>query len=210
MGQTMSSRISNIKRKRSKPARVPDVDLNLIASGVRLILEGIGEDPNREALLDTPKRVAEMYAELTAGMREDAAQHIVPLSGNKHDEMVIVKDISIASLCEHHLAPFVGKCHVAYIPKNGRILGLSKLARLTETFARRLQLQERLTSEIANTLFEQLQPLGVMVVIEAEHTCMTLRGVRKSGAITVTSAVLGGFRKDPRTRAEAMALITGK
>lgn len=206
----MSSRISNIKRKRSKPARVPDVDLNLIASGVRLILEGIGEDPNREALLDTPKRVAEMYAELTAGMREDAAQHIVPLSGNKHDEMVIVKDISIASLCEHHLAPFVGKCHVAYIPKNGRILGLSKLARLTETFARRLQLQERLTSEIANTLFEQLQPLGVMVVIEAEHTCMTLRGVRKSGAITVTSAVLGGFRKDPRTRAEAMALITGK
>ena len=123
--------------------------------------------------------------------------------------MVIVKDISIASICEHHLAPFVGRCHVAYIPKNGRILGLSKLARLTETFARRLQLQERLTSEIANTLFERLQPLGVMVVIEAEHTCMTLRGVKKSGAITVTSAVLGGFRKDPRTRAEAMALIMG-
>jgi len=124
--------------------------------------------------------------------------------------MVIVKDISIASICEHHLAPFVGKCHVAYIPKNGRILGLSKLARLAETFARRLQLQERLTSEIANTLFEQLQPLGVMVVMEAEHTCMTLRGVKKSGAITVTSAVLGGFRKDPRTRAEAIALIMGK
>jgi GTP cyclohydrolase I len=206
----MNSKISSIKRKRSKPARVPAVDLNRIASGVRLILEGIGEDPNREGLLDTPKRVAEMYAELTAGMREDAAQHIVPLSGNKHDEMVLVKDISIASLCEHHLAPFVGKCHVAYIPKNGRILGLSKLARLTETFARRLQLQERLTSEIANTLFEQLQPLGVMVVIEAEHTCMTLRGVKKSGAITVTSAVLGGFRKDSRTRAEAMALITGQ
>jgi len=206
----MNSKISSIKRKRSKPARVPDVDLNRIARGVRLILEGIGEDPNREGLLDTPKRVAEMYAELTAGMREDAAQHIVPLSGNKHDEMVLVKDISIASLCEHHLAPFVGKCHVAYIPKNGRILGLSKLARLTETFARRLQLQERLTSEIANTLFEQLQPLGVMVVIEAEHTCMTLRGVKKSGAITVTSAVLGGFRKDSRTRAEAMALITGQ
>lgn len=205
----MNSKITSIKRKRKGPQRIPDVDLDRIASGVRMVLEGIGEDPNREGLLDTPKRVAEMYAELTAGMRENAAEHIVPLSGNKHDEMVIVKDIAIASLCEHHLAPFVGKCHLAYIPKNGRILGLSKLARLTETFARRLQLQERLTSEIANTLFEQLQPLGVMVVIEAEHTCMTLRGVKKPGAVTVTSAVLGGFRKDSRTRAEAMALITG-
>jgi GTP cyclohydrolase I len=205
----MSAKATNIKKKNNKAVRLPDVDLKRIAEGVRLILEGIGENPNREGLRDTPNRVAEMYAELTGGMREDAAQHIVPLSGNKHDEMVIVKDISIASLCEHHLAPFVGKCHVAYIPKNGKILGLSKLARLTETFARRLQLQERLTSEIANTLFEQLQPLGVMVVIEAEHTCMTLRGVKKPGAITVTSAVLGGFRKDSRTRSEAMALITG-
>ncbi len=206
----MSAKDANTKKKGNRRPPPGDVDLDRIATGVRLILEGIGEDPNREGLLDTPKRVAEMYAELTAGMREDAAQHIVPLSGNKHDEMVIVKDISIASLCEHHLAPFVGKCHVAYIPKNGKILGLSKLARLTETFARRLQLQERLTSEIANTLFERLQPIGVMVVIEAEHTCMTLRGVRKSGAVTVTSAVLGGFRKDPRTRAEAIALITGQ
>lgn len=204
----MNSKAINIKPK--KKGRAPSVDLDRIASGVRQILEGIGEDPNREGLLDTPKRVAEMYAELTAGMREDAAEHVVPLSGNKHDEMVIVKDIWIASLCEHHLAPFVGKCHIAYIPKNGRILGVSKLARLSEAFARRLQLQERLTSEIANTLFEKLQPLGVMVVIEAEHTCMTLRGVKKPGAITVTSAVLGGFRRDPRTRAEAMALITGK
>jgi len=199
----------NIKKTNTKSRRMPAVDLNRIAAGVRQILEGIGEDPNREGLVDTPKRVAEMYAELTAGMRENAAEHIVPLSGNKHDEMVIVKDIAIASLCEHHLAPFVGKCHIAYIPKNGRILGVSKLARLAEAFARRLQLQERLTSEIANTLYEKLQPLGVMVVIEAEHTCMTLRGVKKSGAMTVTSAVLGGFRKDPRTRAEAMALITG-
>src|SRR6059058_380765 len=206
----MSNKVTSIKSRRRKPARTPSIDLDRIASGVRLILEGIGEDPNREGLLDTPKRVAEMYAELTAGMREDPSEHVVALSGNKHDEMVIVKDISIASLCEHHLAPFVGKCHIAYIPKNGNILGVSKLARLAETFARRLQLQERLTSEIANTLFEQLQPLGVMVVIEAEHTCMTLRGVKKSGAKTVTSAVLGGFRKDPRTRAEAMALITGK
>ena len=206
----MSAKVTNIKRKRTKSARVPSPNLDRIAQGVRLILEGIGEDPNREGLQDTPKRVAEMYAELTAGMREDASEHVVPLSGNKHDEMVIVKDISIASLCEHHLAPFVGKCHIAYIPKHGNILGVSKLARLAETFARRLQLQERLTSEIANTLFQQLQPLGVMVVIEAEHTCMTLRGVKKPGAMTITSAVLGGFRKDPRTRAEAMALITGK
>ncbi len=202
----MSARVHNIKN-RKKPQKI---DLDRIARGVRLILEGIGEDPDREGLRGTPQRVAEMYAELTSGMREDASVHIVPLSGNKHDEMVIVKDISLASLCEHHLAPFVGRCHIAYIPKNGRILGVSKLARLAETFARRLQLQERLTSQIANTLFEELQPLGVMVVIEAEHTCMTLRGVKKSGAKTVTSAVLGGFRKDSRTRAEAMALIMGK
>ncbi len=202
----MSARVDNIKNRK----KTQKIDLDRIARGVRLILEGIGEDPDREGLRGTPQRVAEMYAELTSGMREDASVHIVPLSGNKHDEMVIVKDISIASLCEHHLAPFVGRCHIAYIPKNGRILGVSKLARLAETFARRLQLQERLTSQIANTLFEELQPLGVMVVIEAEHTCMTLRGVKKSGAKTVTSAVLGGFRKDPRTRAEAMALITGK
>jgi GTP cyclohydrolase IA len=202
----MSAKVTDIE-ERKKPA---EVDLERLARGVRLILEGIGEDPEREGLRETPRRVAEMYAELTAGMREDPSEHVVPLSGNKHDEMVIVKDISIASLCEHHLAPFVGKCHIAYIPKNGNILGVSKLARLAETFARRLQLQERLTSEIANTLFDRLQPLGVMVVIEAEHTCMTLRGVKKPGATTVTSAVLGGFRKDPRTRAEAMALITGK
>ncbi len=202
----MSAKVTDIE-ERTKPA---DVDLDRLERGVRLILEGIGEDPDREGLRETPRRVAEMYAELTAGMREDPSQHVVPLSGNKHDEMVIVKDISIASLCEHHLAPFVGKCHIAYIPKDGKILGVSKLARLSETFARRLQLQERLTSEIANTLFDRLQPLGVMVVIEAEHTCMTLRGVKKPGAMTVTSAVLGGFRKDPRTRAEAMALITGK
>lgn len=188
----------------------PAVDLEMIARGVSLILEGIGEDPTRPGLQGTPKRVAEMYAELTAGMRENPQHHVVPLPGDKHDEMVIVKDISIASLCEHHLAPFVGKCHIAYIPKDGRILGISKLARLAETFSRRLQLQERLTTDIANTLFEGLRPIGVMVVIEAEHTCMTLRGVRKASAKTITSAVLGGFRNDPRTRSEAMSLITGK
>ena len=205
----MAAKTTSIKSKRQRTAKRQRVNLDRIAQGVRLILEGIGEDPNREGLRETPQRVAEMYAELTQGMHQDPSEHIVPLSGNKHDEMVIVKDIAIASLCEHHLAPFVGKCHIAYIPRNGNILGVSKLARLAETFARRLQLQERLTSEIANTLYDQLKPLGVMVVIEAEHTCMTLRGVKKSGAQTVTSAVLGGFRKDPRTRAEAMALITG-
>ncbi|HEV7374790.1 MAG TPA: GTP cyclohydrolase I FolE [Pyrinomonadaceae bacterium] len=203
----------------TKPSDVEDellnqgqgkVDLELIARGVRLILEGIGEDPLRPGLQSTPQRVAEMYAELTAGMHEDAKQYVAPLPGDTHDEMVIVKDINIASICEHHLAPFVGKCHIAYIPKGGRIVGLSKLARLAEVFARRLQVQERLTSEIANTLYQGLKPLGVMVVIEAEHTCMTLRGVKKPGAITITSTVLGGFRKDPRTRAEAMALIKGK
>jgi GTP cyclohydrolase I len=192
-----------------RESRGQNVDLEKIASGVRLILEGIGEDPDRAGLRRTPERVAEMFAELTAGMREDPRQHVSPLPGETHDEMVIVKDINIASICEHHLAPFVGRCHIAYIPKGGRILGLSKLARLSETFARRLQVQERLTSQIANTLFEGLKPLGVMVVIEAEHTCMTLRGVKKAGAITVTSCVLGGFRKDPRTRSEAMALIKG-
>ena len=184
-----------------------EVDLEKVARGVRLILEGIGENPEREGLQSTPRRVAEMYAELTAGMREDPHQHVVALPGDKHDEMVIVKDIHIASICEHHLAPFVGRCHIAYIPKNGRIVGLSKLARLAETFARRLQVQERLTSEIADTLFDGLKPVGVMVVMEAEHTCMTLRGVKKPGAITITSAIRGGFRKDPRTRAEAMALL---
>jgi GTP cyclohydrolase I len=204
----MSTKLSDAEELSEKTRT--EVDLELIARGVRLILEGIGEDPLRAGLQNTPQRVAEMYAELTAGMREDPKPHVVPLPGDKHDEMVIVKDINIASICEHHLAPFVGRCHIAYIPKNGRIVGLSKLARLAEVFARRLQVQERLTSEIANTLYEGLKPLGVMVVIEAEHTCMTLRGVKKPGAITITSTVLGGFRKDPRTRAEAMALIKGK
>ena len=185
------------------------IDLDKIAQGVRLMLEGMGEDTMREGLVETPRRVAEFYAELTEGMWENAAEHIKPLPGDSHDEMVIVKDISIASVCEHHLAPFTGKCHIAYIPKGGRIVGLSKLARIAEIFARRLQVQERLTQQIAQTLFDELQPLGVMVVIEAEHTCMTLRGVKKPGAKTITSSVLGGFRSDARTRAEAMSLIKG-
>ena len=207
----MATKFSEEKGTESQPHdEHREVDRDLIARGVRLILQGIGEDLDRSGLRETPQRVAEMYAELTAGMRQDPKEHVIPLPGEKHDEIVLVKDISIASLCEHHLAPFVGKCHIAYIPKEGRILGLSKLARVAETFSRRLQLQERLTTDIANTLYEGLKPVGVMVVIEAEHTCMTLRGVRKAGAKTITSAVLGGFRNDPRTRAEAMALITGK
>lgn len=185
------------------------IDRKKIADGVRLMLEGIGEDPDRDGLKKTPERVADFYAELTEGMWVDPTEQIVPLPGDSHDEMVLVKDITIASVCEHHLAPFVGKCHIAYIPKGGRIVGLSKLARIAEVFSRRLQVQERLTQQIAETLFNKLSPVGVMVVIEAEHTCMTLRGVKKPGAITITSAVLGGFRKDPRTRAEAMALIKG-
>lgn len=185
------------------------IDLEKIADGVRLMLEGMGEDPQRDGLKATPERVAEFYAELTEGMWQNAAAEIKALPGDSHDEMVIVKDISIASVCEHHLAPFFGKCHIAYIPKDGRIVGLSKLARIAEIYARRLQVQERLTNQIANTLFEELQALGVMVVIEAEHMCMTLRGVKKPGAKTITSCVLGGFRKDPRTRAEAMSLIKG-
>lgn len=185
------------------------VDIEKIADGVRLMLEGIGEDPNRDGLKKTPERVANFYAELTEGMWKDAKAEVVPLPGDSHDEMVIVKDIAIASVCEHHLAPFVGTVHIAYIPKGGRIVGLSKLARIAEVYARRLQVQERLTKQIADTLFQELEPLGVMVVMEAEHTCMTLRGVKKPGAKTVTSAVLGGFRKDPRTRSEAMSLIKG-
>ncbi len=185
------------------------VDPDKIAAGVRLMLEGMGEDVDRDGLKKTPERVANFYAELTEGMWQDARSEVVALPGDSHDEMVIVKDISIASVCEHHLAPFVGKVHIAYIPKGGRIVGLSKLARIAEIFARRLQVQERLTKQIADTLFEELEPLGVMVVMEAEHTCMTLRGVKKPGAKTITSAVLGGFRKDPRTRSEAMSLIKG-
>ena len=185
------------------------VDLEKIERGVRLILEGVGEDAERPGLQETPRRVAKMYAELTAGLREAPAAHVAPLPGDRHDEMVIVKDIHFASLCEHHLAPFVGKCHIAYIPKQG-LVGLSKLARLVESFARRLQVQERLTSEIADTIFDALKPVGVMVVMEAEHTCMTIRGVKKPGAVTITSAIRGGFRRDSRTRAEAMALIREK
>ncbi len=183
------------------------VDLAKIEAGVRLILEGIGEDPDRPGLVGTPRRVALMYEEICAGLHQDARKllHVIP--AETHDEMVIVKDIPLQSLCEHHLLPFVGVAHIAYIPREGRIVGLSKLARVADLMAKKPQIQERLTTEIADILFSELDPTGVLVVIEAEHMCMEMRGVKKPGSKTITSALRGGFLKDPRTRAEAMALI---
>lgn len=179
-----------------------------IEQGVRLILEGIGEDPDREGLLDTPARVARMYEEVFVGLTEDPARHFEVTFDEHHEEMVLVKDIPFYSMCEHHLVPFFGKAHVAYIPaSDGRICGLSKLARLVEAFAKRPQVQERLTSQIADTLIEQLDPQGVIVVLEAEHMCMSMRGVKKPGSQTVTSAVRGVFEKSAPTRAEALSLI---
>ena len=180
------------------------VDTAKIAAGVRLMLEGMGEDPTATGL-KTPERVADFYVELTEGMAEREGTHCSFAGRLARRNGVGQGHLDRIGL-RASLAPFVGKCHIAYIPKGGRIVGLSKLARIAEIFSRRLQVQERLTQEIANTLFEGLKPLGVMVVIEAEHTCMTLRGVKKPGAITITSAVLGGFRRDPRTRAEAMVI----
>ncbi|MFS8628659.1 MAG: GTP cyclohydrolase I FolE [Limnochordales bacterium] len=182
-------------------------DRDAIERAVRMILEAIGEDPNREGLVDTPARVARMYEEVLSGMHEDPARHLEVYFDANHEEMVLVRDITFYSLCEHHLLPFFGKAHVAYIPKNGRVTGLSKLARVVQAYARRLQMQERMTSQIADTLMKHLQPLGVAVVVEAEHLCMSMRGVRQPGALTVTSAVRGIFLTDERTRAEAFALI---
>jgi len=184
------------------------MDQAKIEQGVRFILEGIGEDIGREGLLDTPKRVASMYAEICSGLTEDPADHFKVTFSEHHQEMVLVRDIPLYSLCEHHLAPFIGKAHVAYIPgEGGQICGLSKLARVVEVYARRPQVQERLTSQIAESIVDNLSPLGVIVVIEAEHLCMSMRGVRKPGTLTITSAVRGIFREDSKTRAEALTLI---
>jgi GTP cyclohydrolase I len=188
---------------------VPPVDKARIEKAVREILEAIGEDPDREGLARTPERVADMYEEVFAGLR-DTEDHLAVTFAAEHDEMVMVKDIALYSHCEHHLTPFVGRAHVAYIPNaEGRITGLSKLARLVDSYARRLQVQERLTSQIADHLEATLAPRGVLVVIEAEHLCMSMRGVQKAGATTVTSAVRGLFRENAATRAEAMAFIHG-
>jgi GTP cyclohydrolase I len=179
-----------------------------VERGVRLILEGIGEDLERDGLRDTPARVARMYEEITSGLREDPTQVLQAVFEEGHDEMVMIRDIPMASICEHHLVPFVGKAHVAYIPnEQGRITGLSKLARLVDGLARRPQVQERLTAQIADAMVERLEPRGALVVIEAEHLCMSMRGVRKPGAITVTSAVRGSFRDSMSTRLEAMNLL---
>jgi GTP cyclohydrolase IA len=188
-----------------------NVDLEGIERNVREILVAIGEDPNRDGLQDTPRRVAKMYAELFEGMAMDPATHLSVAFEEHHDEMVMVRDIPFSSLCEHHLVPFMGRAHVAYIPgPSGRITGLSKLARTVEGYARRLQVQERMTAQIADALDAVLEPAGALVVIEAEHLCMAMRGVRKPGTVTVTSAVRGIFRTDVSTRNEALAFIHGR
>jgi len=184
------------------------VDLDTIEQAVHMILAALGEDPGRDGLKRTPRRVAEMYAELFRGLHEDPAEELSVVFEESHDEMVMVRDIPFSSMCEHHLIPFIGSAHVAYLPNElGQITGLSKLARLVETYARRPQVQERLASQIADTIMDVLSARGALVVIEAEHLCMSMRGVRKPGAVTVTSAVRGVFRTNASTRAEAMSLI---
>jgi GTP cyclohydrolase IA len=184
------------------------VDLPRIERAVREILAAVGEDPQREGLLETPARVARMYAELLAGLREDPREHLKKFFQEKYDEIVLVRDISFNSLCEHHLLPFIGHAHIGYMP-NGRVIGLSKLARVVEVVARRPQVQERMTETIADLLVEELDAKGVAVVIEASHSCMTIRGVRKPGSICVTSAMKGIFRSNLSSRSEVMTLIYG-
>jgi GTP cyclohydrolase I len=185
------------------------VDLDRIERAVREILEAIGEDPDRDGLLRTPLRIAKMYEEIFAGLHEDPSRHLTVTFEEDHDEMVMVRDIPLHSVCEHHLVPFAGHAHVAYIPgDDGRITGLSKIARLVDGFAKRPQVQERLTTQIADALVEVLKPSGVLVMIEAEHFCMSMRGVKKPGSLTITSAVRGLFKSNAATRAEAMSLIT--
>ena len=182
------------------------IDEARIEKAVREILSAVGEDLNREGLKDTPARVARMYGELLAGMRDDPNIHISRVFNENYDEIVLLRDIPFYSMCEHHLMPFIGSAHVAYLP-SGKILGVSKLARIVDCFARRLQTQERLTSQIADCLMSNLKPQGVAIVLEAAHSCMTIRGIRKPGSVMVTSAVRGLFRKDPRSRNEIMSLI---
>jgi GTP cyclohydrolase IA len=184
------------------------VDLPRIQRAVREILAAVGEDPDREGLLETPARVARMYAELFSGLHQDPREHLQKFFTEKYDEIVLVRDISFNSVCEHHLMPFIGMAHVAYIP-NGRVIGLSKLARVVEVISKRPQVQERMTEEIANALVEELNAKGVAVVIEASHSCMTVRGIRKPGSMCVTSSMKGTFRANLSSRSEVMTLIYG-
>lgn len=185
------------------------VDKPRIEKAVREILSAVGEDPDREGLLETPARVARMYAELFSGLHLDPARHLRKVFTETYDELVLVRDISFNSMCEHHLLPFLGVAHIGYIPK-GSVVGLSKLARIVDEVSRKPQVQERMTETIANLLEDELQPKGVIVVLEAEHSCMSIRGIRKPGSLTITSAVHGLFRKNESSRAEAMALINNR
>lgn len=178
-----------------------------IQKAVKMILEAIGEDPNRADLKDTPERVADMYEEIFSGISQDPTKELEVLLAEKHNEIVLLKGIPLYSVCIHHLLPFIGKAHIAYVPKNNRVTGLSKLARVVEILSKRLQVQERLTTEIADSLMKKLKPMGVMVIIEAEHLCLSMRGVKKAGVLTVTSAVRGLFKENSKTRAETLALI---
>lgn len=179
-----------------------------IEKAVRDILEAIGADPDDPGLKNTPHRVAEMYKEIFSGMGQDVEEELTVFEAKQYDEIVLVKDIPLYSMCEHHLLPFIGKAHVAYIPANGRVVGLSKLVRVVHFYSRRLQVQERLTEQIASLLMEKLEPKGVMVVVEAEHLCMSMRGVKEPGTLTVTSSVKGAFRKNRATREETLSLIS--
>ncbi|MCZ2259468.1 GTP cyclohydrolase I FolE [Sporosarcina sp. G11-34] len=184
-----------------------EVDFEKMEKAVTMILEAVGEDPSREGLVDTPKRVAKMYAEMFEGLHKDPKEYFKTVFNEDHDEVVLVKDIQFHSMCEHHLVPFYGHAHVAYIPRNGVVAGLSKLARAVETTARRPQLQERITSTVADALMEMLDPVGVFVVVEAEHMCMTMRGIRKPGAKTMTMAARGVYEQDDVLRSEILTLI---
>lgn len=183
------------------------MDRKKIEKAVREILKAVGENPSRKDLRDTPERVAKMYEEILGGMNKDPEKELEVFLEQNHDEIVLVKDIPLYSLCEHHLLPFIGKAHVAYIPQGNRVTGLSKLARVVDILSRRLQVQERLTTQIADVIMKKLKPQGCMVVIEAEHLCMSMRGVKKSGTKTITSAVRGVFKKNQKTRMEALDLI---
>jgi GTP cyclohydrolase I len=190
------------------PPPATPVDLPRLQAAVREVLVAVGEDPDREGLLETPARVARMYAEIFSGLHTDPAVHLQKTFTQKHDEMVLVKDIEFASCCEHHLLPFLGKAHIAYLPA-GKVVGLSKLARVTEALARRPQVQERMTEDLADLIMRELQPRGVGVIVEAAHSCMSIRGVRKPGSVTITSALRGLFKTNPTTRSELMSLVFG-